>query len=936
LLHRFLLARLHTKSLASCINSRAVHEALKSLSRTLEDTYASTLDRINKLPDGIPHFSFKVLCWVAYSFRPLTVNELCCALAIDPGDPDFDGEKIPLKEDISNLCAGLVVVDHISDVVRLVHPTLQTYFNMDSVRKDPRFSEVLAKMAEICLNCLSFCRSGGPDGSDDDGSHSPTSPSSPQRVSFNADPHDSDHDGSHSPRSLTASISPPPKANPYDSSSETDPDQPGDAGDDYSEAGPGKSDDLFRYALKDYAVRYWGEHARRDSEQSENCSTTLCAIDFLCDDAKREDLVSYMWEIDTYATYSNVTELHIAAKFGLAALAKALLAKHLDKDVRDGAGNSALAIAIESGHEEVVDLLVKAGVSIDLLGPSGQTILIILVEMGFKDVAKQILQKAEQTPQIALLAAAYEGRNTELAQILQNPDLDLKDKHELFGVTALLVATECGNYEVIKALLKHGVDVNARGGGATSPALHRATCHGDVKIVKLLLANNATIDLRDGEGKTAWACSVVKHQREISNLLRKAGADPNTKGALGVSELYNAANGHRLEDVRFLLESGTDPSIQTIYGWAPLHWVSAHGNYDIVKLLLKYGAKPSPVSDQNVTPLDLARSNGQWKVVELLEKAGATSARNAQGRLYELEDLEDSATLEGNEGPEGLRIVCYHQTHHLQNGDFVSLLPLITEATGATHVILAAIHLDEGPGNIHLNDDRPSDPKFAALWKEVLALQNTGIKVLGMLGGASAGSFMRLNSLEFEAYYTPLKDMITAHSLDGLDLDVEEEMPLDGIIQLIDRLKNDFGDDFLITLAPIAAALYGSENLSGFDYRSLEAARGDKIAWYNAQFYCGWGSMEDTEHYDAIIKRGWPASKVVVGLVTNPANGIGWVSQGVLETTLTELKKKYPDFGGVMGWEYFNSLPGDEERPWEWAAFIGRILKTSETPDTEG
>ena len=27
-----------------------------------------------------------------------------------------------------------------------------------------------------------------------------------------------------------------------------------------------------------------------------------------------------------------------------------------------------------------------------------------------------------------------------------------------------------------------------------------------------------------------------------------------------------------------------------------------------------------------------------------------------------------------------------------------------------------------------------------------------------------------------------------------------------------------------------------------------------------------------------------------------------------------------------MGWEYFNSLPGGKERPWEWAGMMGGIL----------
>lgn len=35
---------------------------------------------------------------------------------------------------------------------------------------------------------------------------------------------------------------------------------------------------------------------------------------------------------------------------------------------------------------------------------------------------------------------------------------------------------------------------------------------------------------------------------------------------------------------------------------------------------------------------------------------------------------------------------------------------------------------------------------------------------------------------------------------------------------------------------------------------------------------------------------------------------------------LAFLLDQFPDFGGVMGWEYFNSLPGGQEKPWQWAA----------------
>lgn len=52
---------------------------------------------------------------------------------------------------------------------------------------------------------------------------------------------------------------------------------------------------------------------------------------------------------------------------------------------------------------------------------------------------------------------------------------------------------------------------------------------------------------------------------------------------------------------------------------------------------------------------------------------------------------------------QGPKVVVYHQTHH-RDGNPVSILPLITNQTGVTHVIIAAIHLNEGPGNITLND----------------------------------------------------------------------------------------------------------------------------------------------------------------------------------------------------------------------------------------
>lgn len=276
------------------------------------------------------------------------------------------------------------------------------------------------------------------------------------------------------------------------------------------------------------------------------------------------------------------------------------------------------------------------------------------------------------------------------------------------------------------------------------------------------------------------------------------------------------------------------------------------------------------------------------------------------------------------------RIVCYHQTIRPDRGQYVSMLPLVENNTGITHVNIAAFHLNDTPGHITLNDDPPDDPAYDSLWAEVPLMKESGVKVLGMLGGAAQGTFRCLDGdqARFEEYYQPLLTMIRRHQLDGVDLDVEEPMSLEGIIRLIDRLKSDLGDEFIITLAPVAAALLGIGNLSGFDYRQLEAARAAKISWYNTQFYNGWGPADDPRLYAAIAAQGWSPQRVVYGLLTNPGNGSqGFVPLEKMGVILAVLVEEFPDFGGVMGWEYFNSVPGRRENPWKWAAIMSLSMQ---------
>ncbi|KAJ7270022.1 glycoside hydrolase superfamily [Mycena haematopus] len=287
---------------------------------------------------------------------------------------------------------------------------------------------------------------------------------------------------------------------------------------------------------------------------------------------------------------------------------------------------------------------------------------------------------------------------------------------------------------------------------------------------------------------------------------------------------------------------------------------------------------------------------------------------------------------------EGHRVAVYYQTQYDSSmaanspyGHYVSPLPLLTLIT---HLFLAAFHIDSDK-SVHLNDNPPEDPMFTQMWQDLGEMQTQGIKVIGMLGGAAPGTYTLLSPANFDTYYPILRNYISEFHLDGMDLDVEQSTPLADIENLITQLKADFGDDFIITLAPVATAMTEGSNLSGFDYVSLDKAMGAQIAWYNVQFYSGFGSLFPDTQYIDIINFGYDPNRVVASVLTSPANGGGYISINEVVSSAQALSTKYGfNFGGINGWEYFNSLPNATE-PQLWAQTIKAAMANLTTAKRE-
>ena len=111
------MAKLHIDSLTSQRSASGVRNALKNLPTEVNATYDEAMKRIRSTIDR--ELAEHVLSWITYSRRPLSYQELQHALAVTPQMTDMVTEALVDKCFLIDICAGLVVIDDQSHIVRL-------------------------------------------------------------------------------------------------------------------------------------------------------------------------------------------------------------------------------------------------------------------------------------------------------------------------------------------------------------------------------------------------------------------------------------------------------------------------------------------------------------------------------------------------------------------------------------------------------------------------------------------------------------------------------------------------------------------------------------------------------------------------------------------------------------------------------------------------
>ncbi|KFY91698.1 hypothetical protein V500_04517 [Pseudogymnoascus sp. VKM F-4518 (FW-2643)] len=233
-----------------------------------------------------------------------------------------------------------------------------------------------------------------------------------------------------------------------------------------------------------------------------------------------------------------------------------------------------------------------------------------------------LLVESEQYSQIyprkmtGLHLAAYFGVEKTVQHLL---GINIPNEKDEDGRTPLSWAAQNGHEAVVKLLLVNNAEVNLKDTLYGQTPLSWAAESGHEAVVKLLLVNGAEIDSKDISGRTPLSLAANTGQEAVLKLLIEKGADVNLENIYNRAPLsYVAENGHEAI-LKLLLADNADVNLRdTWLSRTPLMWATANGHEAVVKLLLGNNAEVDVEDNSGRTALSHAVITGHEAIVKLL------------------------------------------------------------------------------------------------------------------------------------------------------------------------------------------------------------------------------------------------------------------------------------------------------------------------------
>jgi ankyrin repeat protein len=245
--------------------------------------------------------------------------------------------------------------------------------------------------------------------------------------------------------------------------------------------------------------------------------------------------------------------------------------------------------AVDRGHLEVVNVLLKYKADVMAAFPDKSTPLHHSIDHGHRDISLRLLQEP-----------------------------GIQDTPDKQGVTALHLAAEKGDVCIIQHLLdlerpitseaRHmeGNTESTDEESSTTPSdspLHRAAAHGHLEAVKVLLERGYHVDEPDSEGRSVLYSALCHGHRDVADHFLRYLSDQRDKvkitfgNTYAESELKQAIRQGNVTAVKQLLRLGANPNGSDESDSSPLADAVKADHSVIVSILLEHSASMTQTVD---------------------------------------------------------------------------------------------------------------------------------------------------------------------------------------------------------------------------------------------------------------------------------------------------------------------------------------------------
>ncbi len=306
--------------------------------------------------------------------------------------------------------------------------------------------------------------------------------------------------------------------------------------------------------------------------------------------------------------------------------AEALLDLGAEVDAKDKNGRTPLHFAVETGHRELVDLLVAKGADVRTKAADGTTLLHQAVRSEQLDMVALFLSRGidinsagsdgRTALHLALAAPPSANSINSIVEALIVRGADVKAR-DVRGNTPMQIAVSYGHHrkDTVRMLLDKGAEVST---------IQIAAYLGDLDAVKGFLERGGDINAQDGDRRLSpLGAAALGGQKDVAAFLISQGASVNAEQEYGMTALHCAAAGGSKEVAELLIANGAKVDAKQPQGGTPLGVAASWGAKDVALLLIDHGADVNAEGAGKWRPLDAAVRAGRKDVAKLLADKGA-------------------------------------------------------------------------------------------------------------------------------------------------------------------------------------------------------------------------------------------------------------------------------------------------------------------------